>query len=98
MTREAQRQLHQALKAHKFELEVIRGVAAGPDLEVLDRRIEAIRLLLEWIWQALEPLPEASPAAQTPSPSRVQAGQDQTAQSASDPLFETSQTDHACQC
>jgi hypothetical protein len=97
-TRETQHELYRVLKAHKSELEITRGAASGPDLEILDRRIEAIRLLLEWIWQALEPLPEASPAAQTPSPSRVQAGQDQTAQSASDPLLETSQTDQACQC
>jgi hypothetical protein len=52
-TREAHRQLYEALKAHKSELEIIRGVVSGPDLEILDRRIEAARLLLEWIARAL---------------------------------------------
>jgi hypothetical protein len=60
-TREARRQLYEALRAHKFELELIRGVASGPDLEVLDRRIEAARLLLEWLARAPEPDPPASP-------------------------------------
>jgi hypothetical protein len=65
MTRDAQRQLYHALDAHKFDLEITRGVTSGPNLEVLDRRIEAARLLLKWISQALEPRLEASPAAQT---------------------------------
>jgi hypothetical protein len=60
-TREAQHQLYQALKAHKSELEITRGVASGPDVENLDRRIEAARLLLEWISRALELQPPASP-------------------------------------
>jgi hypothetical protein len=47
-TREDRHQLYQALSAHKVELEIIRGVASVPDLEALDRRIEAARLLLEW--------------------------------------------------
>jgi hypothetical protein len=84
-TGDARRQLYQALKAHKFDLEITRSVTSGLDLEVLDRRIEAVQLLLEWLSQALEPPPEASPAAQTPPPSRVQAGQDQTPPSAPDP-------------
>ena len=41
------------LTAHKAHLEIIRGVTSGPDLEALDRRIEAARLLLEWLAQAL---------------------------------------------
>jgi hypothetical protein len=50
---DAQRQLHQALKAHKFYLEITRGIALPPHLEaLLDRRIEAARLLLEWTSQA----------------------------------------------
>jgi hypothetical protein len=61
MTREAQRQPYQALKAHKLDLENARGVTSGPDLEILDRRIEAARLLLEWILRALELEPLASP-------------------------------------
>jgi len=61
-TREAQRELYQALSTHKFELEIIRGAAADPDLEVLDRRIEAVQLLLEWIARALGLEPPASPA------------------------------------
>jgi hypothetical protein len=60
-TREAQRQLYEALGAHKSDLEIIRGVASGPDLEALDRRIEAARLLLEWIARALELEPPVSP-------------------------------------
>jgi hypothetical protein len=59
-TREARHQLYEALSAHKFELEIIRGAASGPDLEILDRRIEAARLLLEWIARALELEPPAS--------------------------------------
>ena len=55
MTRETQRQLYRVLNAHTSDLEIARGVTSGPDLDVLDRRIEAARLLLEWIWQALEP-------------------------------------------
>jgi hypothetical protein len=66
MTRDAQRQLYQALEAHKFDLEITRSLTSGPHLEVLDRRIEAARLLLEWLSRALEPRPEASPATQTP--------------------------------
>ena len=41
MTRETQRQLYQALKAHTSELEITRGATLGLDLEALDRRIEA---------------------------------------------------------
>jgi hypothetical protein len=61
MTKEAQHQLYEALKAHKFDLEITRGAASGPDHEALDRRIEAARLLLEWIARALELEPPASP-------------------------------------
>ena len=62
-TRETQHQLYQVLKAHKFELEITRGVTSGPDLEILHRRIEAVRLLLEWLSRALELEPPASPEA-----------------------------------
>ena len=85
MTREAQRQLYQALKAHKAELEITRGVAPGSDLEILHRRIEAARLLLEWLSQALEPQTPASPAVQTPPLSNFPADQDQTPSSAPHP-------------
>ena len=84
MTIEAQFELLQAL-AHKFDLEITRSVTSGLDLEVLDRRIEAARLLLEWLSQALEPHPSAFPEARTPPPSTVQADQDQIPQSALDP-------------
>jgi hypothetical protein len=40
-TTEAQ-DLYQALQAHKFDLEITRGVSAL-DQEILDRRIEAVR-------------------------------------------------------
>jgi hypothetical protein len=85
MTSEARRHLYQALKAHKLELEITRGVAVGPDLEILDRRIEAARLLLEWIARALELEPPASLAVQTPPPSSSLADQHQTPPSAPDP-------------
>jgi hypothetical protein len=64
----ARRQLYRALEAHRFDLEIMRSVASGFDLKTLDRRMEAVRLLLEWLSQApgLEPL--ASPAAQMPPP------------------------------
>jgi hypothetical protein len=54
MSRETQYQLYQALKAHVSELEIQRGVTSGPDLEILDRRIEANQQLLKWLWRALE--------------------------------------------
>jgi hypothetical protein len=41
------------LNVHKFDLEIIRSVASGPDLEKLDRRVAAAQLLLEWIAPAL---------------------------------------------
>jgi hypothetical protein len=84
-TGEARGQLYQALRAHASELEIERGVTSGPDLEVLDRRIEAARLLLEWIWRALELEPPASPEVQTPPPSSSPADPDQTPPSAPDP-------------
>jgi hypothetical protein len=59
-TREARHQLYQVLTAHKAHLEITRGVTSGPDLEALDRRIEAARLLLEWLAQALGLEPPAS--------------------------------------
>jgi hypothetical protein len=44
--REPHRQLYQAIKAHKFDLEITRG-ASALDQEILDTRIEAVRRLLE---------------------------------------------------
>jgi hypothetical protein len=61
-TREARHGLYQALTSHKAHLEITRGVTSGPDLEALDRRTEAARLLLEWLAQALGLEPPASPA------------------------------------
>jgi hypothetical protein len=84
-TGEARRQLYQALRAHISELEIERSVTSGPDLEALDRRIEAARLLLEWIARALELDPPASPEVQTPPPSSSPADRDQTPPSAPDP-------------
>jgi hypothetical protein len=46
---DAQRKLHQALKAHKFDLEIERGTASDCDLE---ERIEATRRVLKWLEQA----------------------------------------------
>jgi hypothetical protein len=85
MTRETQRQLFQVLKAHRSELEITRGVTSAPDLEVLDRRIEAVLLLLEWLSTTLELGPAASPAVQTPPPSGAPADRDQIPPLAPDP-------------
>jgi hypothetical protein len=60
MATDAQLRLFQALKAHIFELETERDVASDRDRETLDRRIEAARLLLEWLSKALEPGPSAA--------------------------------------
>lgn len=73
MATDAQAQLFQALQAHTSELEIERDVASDRDLEALDRRIEAARLLLEWLSKALEPKPATFPTAQTPSPPERQA-------------------------
>jgi hypothetical protein len=72
MATEARAQLLQALKAHISELEIERDLASDRDLEALDRRIGAARLLLEWLSKALEPEPAAS-TAQTPPPPGPQA-------------------------
>jgi len=83
-TAEMQHELYEVLKAHKSELELRRGVTSA-DPEVLDRRIEAIRLLLEWLSRALELEPPVSPAVQKPPPSSALADQHQTPPSAPDP-------------
>jgi hypothetical protein len=77
-TTEAQRQLYQALEAHQSHLEITRSFPCGPDLDVLDRQIEAAQQLLEWLERALEIGPPASPAAQTLSSSTSPADQNQT--------------------
>jgi hypothetical protein len=74
MKREAQRQLFQALKAHKFELEITRGVALGLDRNVLDGRIEAARLLLEWLSQDPGLDRPASQAVRMPTSSKGPTG------------------------
>jgi hypothetical protein len=61
-TRETQYELYQALVAHKFELDNIRGVSAL-DQEILDRRIEDVQRLLEWVSQASDLEPTASPSS-----------------------------------
>jgi hypothetical protein len=61
---EARRQLFEAVTAQKVHLEITRGFA-GLELEVLDRRIEAARRLLEWLSQALEPQLAAFPEVRT---------------------------------
>jgi hypothetical protein len=78
-----ERQLYQALKAHKFELEITRSDASGPDREAVNRRIEAAWQLLEWLSQALELEPPASPAVQRPPPSSFPADRRQNTPSAS---------------
>jgi hypothetical protein len=61
MTTVAQRQLYEALNAHASYLEITRRFTSGRDLEALDRRIEAARLLLEWLARVLGLEPPASP-------------------------------------
>jgi hypothetical protein len=53
MATDVQRQLHQALKAHKVRLEIQRDDAPGCDL---NDRIWATGQLLEWLNQAVEPV------------------------------------------
>jgi hypothetical protein len=69
---EAQIELYLALKAHKFDLEITRGVTAL-EQEILDRQIEAVQRLLESLSQATGLDPPASPAVETPPPSSAQA-------------------------
>ena len=83
---EDRRQLYEAVKAHAANLEIARSVSSGSDLEAaLDRRIAETRRLLEWLSQALEPQPAASPTAQTQPPSTSQADEHQTPRAAPDP-------------
>jgi hypothetical protein len=49
----AQVKLYEAVKAHKFDLEITEGVWAL-DQEIMDRRIEAAQQLLEWLEQELK--------------------------------------------
>jgi hypothetical protein len=67
MATDARAQLVQAIKAHTAELKIERSLAAIWDVEVLDLRIEATQLLLEWLSKALEPERAAS-KHQTPPP------------------------------
>jgi hypothetical protein len=83
--REAKFELFQAVERHKLDLEFERGVISGPDLEVLDRRVEAVQQLLEWLSRALGPDPPSFPAVQTLWSSSPQADQHQTPPSAPDP-------------
>jgi hypothetical protein len=82
MTSVTQGPLYQAVKSHTLNLEIKRGGASGADLEVLNGRIADCRLLLEWLSQALELGPPASPVVETPPPSSSQADQDQIRPSA----------------
>jgi hypothetical protein len=74
---DAKTQLFQAVKAHIFELEIERDVASKRDLETLDPRIGAARLLLEWLSKALEPEPAASPTSEPSPPPGPQADSNQ---------------------
>jgi hypothetical protein len=83
---EDRRQLYEAVKAHAANLEIVRSVSSGSDLEAaLDRRIADTQRLLEWLSQALEPHPSAFPEARTRSPLTAQADQDQIPQLTRDP-------------
>lgn len=75
MATASQIELFEALLAHSAELEVTRGAASDLELEALGRRIEAVRLLLEWLSQALEPQVPAFPVVQTPLRSDFPADQ-----------------------
>ncbi len=59
MMTEAQRQLHQALNAHKSDLEIEQAATSDCDFE---ERIEATRRVLKWLEQAIKP-PESVHAA-----------------------------------
>jgi hypothetical protein len=75
MALDAKTQLFEAVKAHISELEIERDVASN--LEALDRRIGAARLLLEWLSKALEPEPAASPTSEPSPPPGPQADSNQ---------------------
>jgi hypothetical protein len=81
---DAQVSLFQAVKAHTLDLEKSRGITSGADLEILDRRIEDARRLLEWLSPAPEPHHAAFPAAQTPPPSSFPTDPNQIEPSAPD--------------
>jgi hypothetical protein len=62
----AQVKLYEAVKAHKFDLEITEGVWAL-DQEIMDRRIEAAQQLLEWLEQELKIEPTGFPAPSLPN-------------------------------
>jgi hypothetical protein len=62
----AQVKLYEAVKAHKFDLEITEGVWAL-DQEIMDRRIEAAQQLLEWLEQELQ-IESTSAPAPSPNP------------------------------
>jgi hypothetical protein len=74
MATDALTQLVQALEAHTAELEIERDLAPDWGRGVLDRRIGATPLLLEWLSKALEPERAAS-KHQTPPPRGLRADQ-----------------------
>jgi hypothetical protein len=74
---EDRRQLYQAVKTHASNIEIARSFTSDLDLEVLDRRIEATRLLLEWLSQAPGLGLAAFPEVRTPLPLSALADQDQ---------------------
>jgi hypothetical protein len=61
------------------------AASGGPNLEILDRQIEAAQLLLVWLSQALEPQSPTFPVVQMPPPSSSPADRDQTLTSAPEP-------------
>jgi hypothetical protein len=63
---EAEVKLYEALKAHKFDLEITQCVWAL-DQEIMDRRIEAAQQLLEWLEQELQ-IESTSAPAPSPNP------------------------------
>ena len=65
MATDGQVQLFQALKAHTAELETEQSAASGLDRAVLDHRIEAARMLLEWLSPILAIEPSNSNVAVT---------------------------------
>ena len=71
MATEAEVKLYEALKAHKFDLEITQGVWAL-DREIMDRRIEAAQQLLEWLERELQigPTSSLTPSLAHPSTRR----------------------------
>ena len=82
MATDGQVQLFQALKAHTFELKTRQNAASGRDRADLDHRIEATRLLLEWLLPILAMRPLVCQATRASPSLTAQVAQAQDAPTA----------------